>query len=135
MGRLRPVPTAISSTSPAARPHAHGRLSPNRRRSQKSISRSYRLACLSQYAARRSMLAPPRSGGELDEGQEERVDLADRLDEMLEVDWLGDERVGVQRVAAHDVLFGPRGGQHDHRDHQQLVILLQFGQYLKAAAP
>jgi len=31
------VPTATSSTSPAARPHAHGRLSPNRCRSQKFI--------------------------------------------------------------------------------------------------
>src|SRR5208283_4616909 len=116
--------------SPAARPHTHGRLSPNSRRSQRSISRSYRPACLSQYAASRST-----SDGELDEGHEERVDLPDGVHEVLEVDGLADERVGVQRVAAHDVLFGPRRGQHDHRDHQQLVVLLQLGQHLQATAP
>src|ERR1039457_2264527 len=49
---------ATSSTSPTARPHAHGRLAPNRCRSQKSISWSYRLACLSQY---RTSLGPATS--------------------------------------------------------------------------
>src|ERR1035438_6677031 len=50
---------ATSSTSPTARPHAHGRLAPNRCRSQKSISWSYRLPCLSQYPPMlRSSLSP-----------------------------------------------------------------------------
>src|SRR4029077_18461897 len=74
-------------------------------------------------------------GGELDEGQEKGVDLTDGFDEVLEVDGLADERVGVQRVAAHDVLFGLRGGQHDDRDHQQLVVLFRLREDLHAAAP
>jgi hypothetical protein len=72
---------------------------------------------------------------ELDQGQEKLVDLPDGVDEVLEVDRLADERVGVQRVAAHDVLLGPRGGQHDDRDRQQLVVLFQLLKHLQAAAP
>src|SRR5260370_4500647 len=75
-----------------------------------------------------------RSAGQADQGQEEVVDLADRVDEVLEVDRLADERVGVQRVAADDVLLGARGGQHDHRDDEQVGILLQLGEHLQAAA-
>src|ERR1700729_2685670 len=75
-----------------------------------------------------------RSAGQADQGQEEVVNLPDRFDEVLEVDRLADERVGVQRVAAHDVLLGPRGGQHDHRDDEQFRILLHLGEHLEAAA-
>src|SRR5579862_8863305 len=76
-----------------------------------------------------------RSGRQADQGQEEVVDLPDRVDEVLEVDRLGDERVGVQRVAAQDVLLGARGGQHHDGDEEQVRVLLDLGEHLQAVAP
>src|ERR1700677_798806 len=38
--------------------------------------------------------------------EEEVIDLPDGVDEMLEIHWLADVRVGVQRGAAQNVLLG-----------------------------
>src|SRR6516164_6302708 len=75
------------------------------------------------------------SAGQADQGQEEVVDLADCLDEVLEIDRLAHERVGVQRVAAHDVLLGPGRGEHDHGDEEKVGVLLQLGEHFQAVAP
>src|SRR3954451_8062710 len=74
------------------------------------------------------------SAGELDHGDEEVVDVADHLDEPVEVDRLAHVGVGVQAVAAHDVLLRLGGGQHDDRDHAQLGVVLELGQHLAAVA-
>ena len=42
---------------------------------------------------------------ELDHGHEEIIDLANRIEKAVEVDWLGDVRVRVQIVAAEYVLL------------------------------
>src|ERR1035438_7291700 len=65
------------------------------------------------------------SGGQADQGKEEVVDLPDHVDELLEVDGLGDERVGVQGVTPQDVLLRLGGGQHDHRNEQQVRVLFE----------
>ena len=65
---------------------------------------------------------------------EELVDLADHLDEPLEVDRLGDVGVGVQVVAAQDVLLGLGRGEHHHRDAAQVVVGLDLGQHLPPVA-
>ena len=71
-------------------------------------------------------------GREGDDGEEEVVDLADDLDELVEVDGLGDERVGMEVVAAEDVLFGLRRGQHDDGDLPQLRVGLDDREQLAA---
>src|SRR3954451_7463651 len=79
----------------------------------------------------------PRSGAgrQFDDADEELVDLADDRDEPLEVDRLGDVGVGVQLIAAHDVLVGLRGGQYDDRDPAEVRVVLDLGEYLAAVAP
>jgi DNA-binding IclR family transcriptional regulator len=73
--------------------------------------------------------------GQLDQREEEVVDLPDRGDEVVEVDRLSHIRVGVQLVAAQDVLLGLRRGEHDDRDDRELRITLQLGQHLDAGKP
>ncbi len=63
---------------------------------------------------------------------EELVDLAHRAHELVEVHRLGDVGVGVQLVAAQDVLFGRRGGQHHDRDEAQIGVGLDLLQQLPA---
>ena len=53
---------------------------------------------------------------------EEVVDLADHLDEPLEVDRLRDVGVGVQVVARSTSSSASRGGEHDHGDAAQLGV-------------
>ena len=84
-------------------------------------------------SARPQALLDRAGSGQLDEGQEEVVDLPDRRHEVLEVHRLAHVRVRVQLVAAQDVLFGLRGGQHDHGDDGELRVLLQLGEHLEAA--
>ena len=50
----------------------------------------------------------------------------------LEVHRLADVGVGVQRVAAQDVLLGLRRGQDDHRDDLEHRIGLDLGEHLQA---
>src|SRR5262249_58441086 len=59
---------------------------------------------------------PPRSVRELREGEEEVVNLPDRLGEQLEAGRLGDVGVGVQPVAGQDVPLGLPG-----REYHQLA--------------
>ena len=65
---------------------------------------------------------PVSAAGKLDHGHEEVIDLADHVQEALKIDRLGDVGVGVQVVAAQDVLFGIGGGQHDDRDALQVGV-------------
>src|SRR5699024_6404759 len=60
------------------------------------------------------------------DGDEEVVDLADDLNELIEVDRLGDVGVGVQTVATHYVLLRLGGGEHDHGDVGELVVALDL---------
>src|SRR5689334_12569775 len=71
---------------------------------------------------------------QLHDADEELVDLPDHLDELLEVDGLGDVRVGVQLVPAQDGLVGRRGGEHHHRDAAEVVVVLDLGEHLPAVA-
>ena len=70
---------------------------------------------------------------QLGDVEEEVVDLAHDIGEVVEVDRLGDEDVGVQVVAARDVLVGARGRQHDDRDRAQRRVRLDLGEHLVPA--
>src|SRR5690554_135690 len=61
---------------------------------------------------------PPRrsAAGQADDQDEEVVDLAHHGDEPLEVHGLGDVGVGVEVVAAQDVLLRLGGGEDDDGD-------------------
>ena len=74
-------------------------------------------------------------GGELDEGDEEVVNLADDVHEAGEVDGFGDVGVGVQVVAAHDVLLGLGGGEDDDGDSAELFVELDLGEHLTTVHP
>jgi hypothetical protein len=56
-------------------------------------------------------------------------------DEALEVDRFGHIGVGVQRIAAQDVLVRLRRGEHHHRNLPQVLVCLDLGQHLPAVAP
>ena len=73
-----------------------------------------------------------KSRGQLHHGDEEVVDLPDDVHEGLEVHRLADVGVGVQGVAAQDVLLGLRRGQDDHRDDLEHRIGLELGEHLQA---
>jgi hypothetical protein len=63
---------------------------------------------------------------------EEFVDLADGLEVLVEVDGLGDVGVGVQFVAAQDVLLGRRGGEHHDGNVVQGGVGFQYFEDLPA---
>src|ERR1700710_1290458 len=63
---------------------------------------------------------------------EEFVDLADGLEVLVEVDGLGDVGVGVQFVAAQDVLLRRRGGEHHDGDVVQGGVVFQYFEDLPA---
>src|SRR5258705_3252062 len=71
---------------------------------------------------------------ELHHTDEELVYLAHHRDELLEVDRLGHVGVGVQLVAAQDVLVRLGCGEHHHRNLAQLLVRLDFLEHLPAVA-
>src|SRR5882757_57462 len=70
--------------------------------------------------------------GELHHADEEVVDLAHHVDELVEVHRLGDVGVGVQPVAGDHVVARAGGGQHHHRDQRQFGVTLDLGEHLTA---
>ena len=81
-------------------------------------------------AGRASRPSGRSAPGKFDHRHEELVDLPDGRDELLHVHRLGDVRVGVQLVAAQDVLLGRGGGQDHHRHVGELGVRLDLLQDL-----
>ena len=72
----------------------------------------------SRVAAARARALELRQPHDLNE---ELVDLPYRAHELVEIDRFGHVGVGVQLVAAQDVLLRRGGREHDHRDMAQIA--------------
>ena len=65
---------------------------------------------------------------EHDNGQPEEFDGADDHQELLKVDGFGDVAVGVEVVAAQDVLFGAGTGEDNDRYASEVFVIFDFGE-------
>src|SRR6266508_2191850 len=101
------------------------RIGPSQVRRRRCVRRLVKRRAVKRSALRR----------QLHHAHEEVVDLADHGNEALEVHRLGDVGVGVQLVAAQDVLLGLRRGEHHDRDLAQRRVLLDLRQHLAAVDP
>src|SRR5690606_25041085 len=88
-------------------------------------------ASVTGWNARAAARIPGGSAaGQPHDRDEEVVDLADDLDEALEVHRLGDVGVRVEVVAAQDVLLRVGGREDDDGDAAQLGVGLELAEHL-----